>query len=91
MLCGVGGNTVAQAKGNLSYQEAVDWFAFARQRGGLSHSERLLATIATQINRLTGGDAAPGDFLPTLKPADKTDDAPAELGDVMNILSLVAL
>ena len=91
VLCGIGGNTVARAKAALSYQEAVDWFVFARQRGGLSHSERLLATIATQINRLVGGDADISDFLPYLNPTDKTDDHPAELGEVMNLLSMVAM
>lgn len=91
MLCGIGGKTIAEAKANLSYKEALDWFLYARQRGGLRHSERLLATIATQINRLTGGDAEISDFLPYLKPADKTDEKPAELGEVMNLLSMVAM
>ena len=91
VLCGIGGSTVAQAKANLSYRDAVDWFVFARQRGGLSHSERLLATITTQVNRLTGGDADISDFLPYLKSAERTDEQPAELGEVMNILSMVAM
>ena len=34
VLCGVGGKTVAEAKANLSYREAHDWFTFAQQRGG---------------------------------------------------------
>lgn len=89
MLNGIGGKTVAEAKRNLTYQEACDWFLFAQQRGGISHTDRLLATIATQINRLAGGEAEIGDFLPMLK-TPKTDETPATLGEVMNLLSMVA-
>ena len=90
MLCGIGGKTVAEAKANLSYREAHDWFAFAQQRGGLMHTDRLLATIATQINRLTGGEAEIGDFLPMLKQTS-ANEKDADLGEVMNILSMVAM
>jgi len=92
VLCGIGGKTVAEAKANLSYVEAHDWFVFAKQRGGLLHTDRLLATIATQINRLTGGSAEIGDFLPMLRPiTTETIEQTAELGEVMNILSMVAM
>mgnify|MGYP001186426008 CR=1 FL=1 len=90
MLCGIGGKTVAEAKANLSYREAQDWFVFAKNRGGLMHTDRLLATIATQINRLAGGEAEIGDFLPMLKPA-KPNEHEAEIGEVMNLLSMVAM
>ena len=90
VLCGIGGKTVAEAKANLSNKEAQEWILFAQQRGGLSHTDRLLATIATQINRLTGGEADIGDFLPPLKttPADEKE---AELHEIMNILTMVAM
>lgn len=90
VLCGIGGKTVAEAKANLSYREALNWFAYSRQRGGLRHTERLLATIATQINRLTGGQAEITDFLPTLGPSTKSDEREADIGEVMNILTMVA-
>lgn len=90
MLCGIGGKTVAEAKANLTYREALNWFAYAKQRGGLRHTDRLLATIATQINRLTGGKAEITDFLPTLGPSTKTDEPEAGIGEVMNILMMVA-
>lgn len=90
MLCGIGGKTVAEAKANLSYREAHDWFVFAKQRGGLMHTDRLLATIATQINRLAGGEAEIGDFLPMLKPSNQNEHE-AEIGEIMNLLSMVAM
>lgn len=89
VLHGIGGATVADAKRNLSYKEARDWFLFAKQRGGLIHTDRLLATIATQINRLAGGEAEIGDFLPMLKPSNQNEQE-ADIGEVMNILSMVA-
>lgn len=91
VLHGIGGKTVAEAKANLSYTEAQRWFAFFQQRGGISHTDRLLATIATQINRLTGGKAEIGDFLPSLKTHEADDDTPASLGEIMNILTMVAM
>ena len=90
MLCGIGGKTVTEAKRNLSYREAHDWFLFAKQRGGLLHTDRLLATIATQLNRFGGGEAEIGDFLPMLK-TQLPDENPADMGEVMNILSMVAM
>lgn len=88
MLAGVGGKTIEEAKANLSYQEAQQWFAYAKRRGGLLHVERLLATIATQINRLSGGDAEIGTFLPELK--HDVNEREASMGDVMNIFAGVA-
>lgn len=90
MLCGIGGKTVAEAKANLSYREAHDWFVFAKQRGGLMHTDRLLATVATQINRLAGGEAEIGDFLPMLK-TKQPNEKEAQIGEVMNILAMVAM
>ena len=87
VLHGIGGNTVEEAKEKLSYQEAQNWFIYMKQHGGISHTDRLLATIATQINRLTGGEADIGDFLPILK----TTNNEASIGDLMNILSKAAL
>lgn len=54
------------------------------------HTDRLLATIATQINRLAGGEAEIGDFLPMLKPSNQNEHE-AEIGEIMNLLSMVAM
>lgn len=76
---------MAEAKANLSYREAVNWFAFISQRGGLFHEERLLATIAAQINRLAGGELEVGDFLPKMKTVNKREQV-ASIGEVMGII-----
>lgn len=89
VLAGIGGRTVAEAKANLSCRETGDWFAFYRQHGGLTHTDRLLATLATQINRLTGGEAEVGDFLPILNRRTQNEHE-AEIGEVMNIIAMVA-
>lgn len=91
MLAGIGGKTVAEAKANLSYREAQEWFLFLKQRGGINHTERLLATLCTQINRLAGGDADIGDFLPSLKVTRPAIEHDAGIGEVMNVLSMVAM
>lgn len=88
VLCGVGGKTIAEAKANMSYHEAQQWFAYAKRSGGLRHNDRLLATIATQINRLSGGEAEVGDFLPNMRA--QHDETVADMGCVMNILAGVA-
>ena len=72
----------------MSYHEAQQWFAYAKRSGGLRHNDRLLATIATQINRLSGGEAEIGDFLPNMRV--QQDEKVADLGSVMNILAGVA-
>lgn len=54
------------------------------------HTDRLLATIATQINRLAGGEAEIGDFMPMLKTSNQNENE-AEIGEVMNLLSMVAM
>jgi hypothetical protein len=89
VLAGIGGKTVEEAKRNMSYQEFTAWNEYAKQKGGLQHNDRLLATVCTQINRLTGGEADLSDFLPELKVIE-TNEKEAEIGDVMNIFAMVA-
>lgn len=64
------------------------WNEYAKQKGGLHHTDRLLATIATQANRLSGGEADIGDFLPELK--TRADEKEADIGEIMNLLTLAA-
>jgi hypothetical protein len=90
VLAGIGGKTVEEAKRNMSYQEFTAWNEYAKQKGGLQHNDRLLATVCTQINRLTGGEANPSDFLPELRIHETHDEKEAEIGDVMNIFAMVA-
>lgn len=73
----------------MGYQEFAAWCEYARIKGGLHHADRLLATIAAQINRATGGDADPSDFLPALKIND-ADEKDADIGEVLNIFAMVA-
>lgn len=69
----------------MSYHEAQQWFAYAKRCGGLRHQDRLLATVACQINRLSGGEAEIGDFLPSLK--QNTEEKEADFGSVFNIIA----
>ena len=83
----IGGVTVEELKQRMSYNEALQWFQYIRQRG-LNHTDRLLATVACQINRLSGGEAEVGDFLPSMRA--QQDETVADMGSVMNILAGVA-
>ncbi len=74
----------------MSYQEFTAWNEFVKQKGGLRHTDRLLATVCTQINRLTGGEADLSDFLPELKVIGTMNEKVADIGDIMNILTLAA-
>lgn len=81
---GIGGSTVAQAKENVSYSEAMMWSAYIRKRGTLNLGLRVengFAIIATMLNRALGGKASMEDFMPH---ADKKQ---AELADVMKLVS----
>lgn len=73
----------------MSYQEFVMWNEYAKQKGGLHHTDRLLATVCTQISRLTGGEADLSDFLPELK-IHKAGENEADIGEIMNILTMAA-
>lgn len=66
MLCGVGGNTIAQAQQNISYVEFLDWVQYRRKRGSLNtgmRMERGTALIATLIaNQNRRKDSQPVSF-----------------------------
>lgn len=67
MLNGIGGRSVAEAKANLSYNEALSWMAYVEQNGSLNLGlkiERGFALLATILNNLHGGKATFDDFLP---------------------------
>ena len=67
MLNGVGGRTVAEAKANISYREAMAWAAYRNKHGSFNlanRSEQMGAIIALQLNRLGGGTAELIDFMP---------------------------
>lgn len=71
-----------ELKQRMSYREALLWFDYARTRG-LRHADRLLATIAAQINQLAGGGLTPADFLPALQ----ADTGEASAADILQILT----
>jgi hypothetical protein len=67
VLNGVGGCTVAEAKERLTYQEALDWFAFIRKRGSLNIGMRLeagFALLAAMYSNAHGGKGSMEDFMP---------------------------
>lgn len=73
VLCGVGGHTIAQAKRNLSWQEAMQWKAYMGRRGTLNvglRNEALIANVAmliTSAAKLTKQDGSAfsaSDFMP---------------------------
>ena len=80
------GATVEEAKQRVSYGEALQWFEYRKRYGGIgiAATNRLLSTMATQINRFGGGEADIADFLYVTKP-ESTDEA--SIGEVMNLLS----
>lgn len=66
MLAGVGGKTIAEAKANLSYDEALKWFDYMRRKGKLDLATRLevgFALLATVISNVNGGKAKMADFM----------------------------
>ena len=71
MLCGVGGNTIAQAQLSLSYGEFVAWVQYRRKRGSLNaglrveHGAALLATMYSNTHSKDGGFKL-HDFAPHL-------------------------
>lgn len=74
MLAGVGGNTIAQAKSNMSYDEALLWFDYLRRKGTVNLGTRLewgFALIATVINNAHGGKAKMSDFMPFTQTEDQ--------------------
>jgi hypothetical protein len=84
VLNGVGGRTVEEAKGRMSYAEALQWREFLERRGTVHLGMRLeagFALIALSINRAIGGKAKIKDFMPHLEEVEATP------GDIMGILT----
>lgn len=70
MLHGIGGRTIAEAKERLSYDEALDWFAYIRKRGSLNWGMRLeggFALIANFIANKVSGYSMKGDPVGVMK------------------------
>lgn len=72
VINGIGGNTIAQAKRNLSYDEVMLWAAYREQTGSLNVGQRVelsSALVAQQVNWAVprkAGSNLPGleQFLP---------------------------
>lgn len=79
MLAGVGGNTVGEAKKNLTSSEAADWALYVKKYGQIAPQQRMIQGFATQAWALWSGlgvkvggrKPAITDFLPRQQaPAD---------------------
>jgi hypothetical protein len=65
VLNGIGGCTIAEAKHNLSYDEALLWNAYIRKRGSLNTGRRIEisgAVLASLTSRVHGGKSTFYDF-----------------------------
>lgn len=91
MLNGIGGNTIREAKENLSFGEFVEWRKYIAKRGSLNTGRRLEAgfgLVSTVINNAHGGKAKLSDFMPY---ESKVEDKEGTLEDVMGVISSVAV
>lgn len=90
MLNGIGGRSVAEAKANLSYNEALSWMAYVEQNGSLNLGlkiERGFALLATILNNLHGGKATFDDFLP--KRGEVVEEVETSAQDLLRLLQSV--
>ena len=71
----------------MSYAEALAWSDYARRRGGIDRTERLLAQLTLMVNRALGGKMELSDLLPeiTLR-SDPETASKNDLNTVFNIL-----
>lgn len=60
-MCGIGGRTIEEAQGRLSYHEFLTWVAFRKARGSLhtgmrlEHGFAMLATMYKNSHSKNGG------------------------------------
>ncbi|WP_338136973.1 phage tail assembly protein T [Pseudomonas lactis] len=90
MLNGIGGRTIAEAKANLTYNEALSWMAYVEQNGSLNLGLKLekgFALLATILNNVHGGKASFEDFLP--QRGEPEEEAAASPQDLLRILQSV--
>ncbi|WP_445677812.1 phage tail assembly protein T [Pseudomonas protegens] len=93
VLAGVGGRTIAEAKQNLSYVEAMEWMRYRMQTGPLNLGLRLehgFAMLATLLNNVHGGKAKFEDYLPDRGfQTDETEPREATPQDLLALLQRV--
>ncbi len=90
MLNGIGGRTIAEAKANLTYNEALSRMAYVEQNGTLNLGlkiERGVALLATILNNVHGGKANFDDFLP--KRGEPEEGVEASAQDLFALLQSV--
>jgi len=92
VLNGIGGNTIAQAKENMSHKEALRWAVFIRERGSLNMGlriekqvERSIALLCAVVNNSAGGKAKMSDFLPGVKKEEVVTDISQVAGMLKSI------
>lgn len=90
MLNGIGGRTIAEAKANLTYNEALSWMAYFEQSGTANlglRMDRGFALLATILNNVHGGKANFDDFLP--KRGEPEEGVEASAQDLFALLQSV--
>ena len=90
MLNGIGGRTIAEAKANLTYNEALSWMAYFERSGTANlglRMERGVALLATILNNVHGGKANFDDFLP--KRGEPEEEVEASAQDLFALLQSV--
>jgi hypothetical protein len=77
VLHGIGGNTIAQAKENLTQREALAWARYIAKRGSLNVGTRIeqgIARLAVIWIHTQGGKAQMADFMPHADQPTRDDD-----------------
>jgi len=90
VLNGIGGRTIAEAKANLTYNEALSWMAYFERSGTANlglRMERGVALLATILNNVHGGKANFDDFLP--KRGEPEEEVEASAQDLFALLQSV--
>lgn len=89
-MCGIGGRTIAEAKRNISWIEALRWKAYIEKRGTLNaglRNEALFATVAMLIigaaglKKEDGSSFASADFMPHI--AEKEELTPEKVFETL--------
>jgi hypothetical protein len=88
VLNGVGGRTIAEAKENMSFSEAVDWFAYLHSRGSVHLGRRVEAAAALIVTTYLRAKGAKNVEMSTFMPHER--EAPASIEDILQLLTPAA-
>lgn len=91
-MCGIGGRTIAEAKRNISWIEALRWKAYIAKRGTLNaglRNEALFATVsmllagAAKLKKEDGSSFAMTDFMPHIAEKEKEELTPEKVFETL--------